>query len=199
MRSLADPRAAVERVLRGVAFAAMIALAWRLSVGRPTADSMQVTTTGSLDSALARWSVLGPTLAIIDADTIPSSRQRDWLVALRRTGTSITWSAGDSSGGAVVVEAGLLPGSPDRVTALAGADRSIALSDDLGTVDTARTGPEGVVAWRASPIGRARVALARSHATAVARDSLVVRPVMVLGQAGWESRFVVTALEEDGW
>ena len=199
MRSLADRRLAAERALRGVAFAAMIVLAWRLAAGRASVDSTQVATTRSLDSALVRWSASGPTRATIDAEAIPSSRQRAWLVALRRTGTTLTWSTTDSSGGAATVEAGLLAGSPHRVTALAGANRDVMLSDDLGTIDSARGGPDGVIGWRVSPIGQARVALGRSTATSTARDSLVVRPVLVIGQAGWESRFVVTALEEDGW
>ncbi len=35
--------------------------------------------------------------------------------------------------------------------------------------------------------------------TAAAHDSLATRPVLVVGEAGWESKFVVVALEEDGW
>jgi hypothetical protein len=33
----------------------------------------------------------------------------------------------------------------------------------------------------------------------VPRDSLVLRKVLVIGSAGWESKFVVAALEEEGW
>jgi hypothetical protein len=50
-----------------------------------------------------------------------------------------------------------------------------------------------------NPVGLVGAALGASRPWAAVRDSLVVRPVLVIGQAGWESKFVVAALEENGW
>jgi hypothetical protein len=36
-------------------------------------------------------------------------------------------------------------------------------------------------------------------ATAVLRDSLTIKPVLVLGMASWEGKFVLVSLEEYGW
>jgi len=77
--------------------------------------------------------------------------------------------------------------------------RDLLLFDDLGRIDSGTAGPDGVIAWRATPIGTVSVSVPAMRATAAARDSLVMRPILVIGQAGWESRFVVTALEEAGW
>jgi hypothetical protein len=99
----------------------------------------------------------------------------------------------------MVVEAGPLPSSPARLTVLADSGRTVLIADDLGRIDSSRAGRDGIAEWRASPIGLATVDLGASTATAIAHDSLVTKPVLVVGQAGWESKFVVSALEEAGW
>ena len=99
----------------------------------------------------------------------------------------------------MVVEAGPLPSSPARVTVLADSGRGVVIADELGRIDSTRAGRDGIAEWRASPIGLATVDLGVSTATAVAHDSLATKPVLVVGLAGWESRFVVSALEEAGW
>jgi hypothetical protein len=40
---------------------------------------------------------------------------------------------------------------------------------------------------------------AGSAATALLRDSLTIKPVLVLGIAGWESKFIAASLQEYGW
>src|SRR5690606_22606590 len=47
--------------------------------------------------------------------------------------------------------------------------------------------------------GAARASVGGSGASARAHDSLDLREVAVLGSAGWESKFVIAALEESGW
>lgn len=198
MRSPGNWRSVVEQVLRAVSLVALAVLAVRLWSGGREAATRPVTTS-SLDSALAVWSAAAPTSIAIDATEVPGGRQRDWLVALRRTGTSIGWSTSDSSGGALTVEAGALASSASRVTALGGPGDDLVLSDELGRIDSSRTGRDRVVVWRATPIGLAQAAFRSSRATAAPHDSIVTRPVLVLSQAGWESKFVTDALEEDGW
>jgi hypothetical protein len=189
----------VERLLRAISLAAMIALAWRLWTGQTSSGDDQPVPTAALDSVLVRWTVAPPARAIVDAATIPGPQHRDWLVALRRTGLELAWTTVDSSGVALVVEGAPLAGAPSRVTAIGPPGRDAVLFDDLGLIDSSAVGQGGVVAWRASLIGSTSVRLSNTIATAAVRDSLVTRPVLVIGQAGWESRFVVTALEEIGW
>ena len=199
MRLPGNRRRQAERVLRLVGFAALTALVVRLWSGSGVAGGTVRVSTGSLDSALAAWSASSPARATVDAAVIPGGRQRDWLVALRRTGLDVDWTTSDSSGGALVVEAGPLPDSPSRVMASGRPGSALVLADELGRIDSTRAGRDGIAVWRARPLGAATVTLGVSSASGAARDSLVTRPILIVGQAGWESRFVTTALEEDGW
>jgi hypothetical protein len=198
MPSPGNWRPLVERALRAASLVAMVVLAVRLWSGTTVAGETMAST-AELDSSLVRWSAAAPAQVVVKADTLPSRRQRDWLVALRRTGSSVRWSATDSSGGALVVEGGPLPGSAGRVVALTAPSRVVHLADALGYVDSTTTTGDGVAVWGASPIGIASVDVGNAVATAAPRDSFSVRPVLVIGQVGWESRFVVTVLEESGW
>jgi hypothetical protein len=186
-------------MLRVVSSMALIALAIRLWSGAGSAGAPTSARFVDLDSTLVSWSVSRPAQVTVEADTIPPRAQRDWLIALRRTGTDVRWSSPDSIGGALVVESGPQPGGPSRVVALAAPSSIVRLGDALGLIDSTAASANGVVTWRATPIGLATAALGRATASAAPRDSLPVRPVLVVGQAGWESRFVVTALEESGW
>ena len=199
MRLPGNWRPRAERLLRVASLAALVALAVRLWSGSNAAGGAVHVSTGSLDSALVAWSASPPSRATLQASVIPGGRQRDWLVALRRTGLAVDWTTSDSSGGALVVEAGPLPDSPSRVTASGSPGQDLVLSDELGRIDSTRAGPDGIAVWRARPLGRASLTLDASIATAAARDSLVTKPLLVIGQAGWESKFVTAALEEDGW
>src|SRR5688500_9964861 len=99
-----------EWVLRALGFAAMVALAILLLRGTGS-NGNAVATTVTLDSSLIAWSASAPSQARLDARRLPDARQRDWLVALRRSGTQVGWTTSDSSGGAMVVEGGPLPSS----------------------------------------------------------------------------------------
>lgn len=192
-------RPGAERLVRVIGQSALIVLAVRLWVGTDGSIAVERVATPSLDSALVRWSAVSPSRIAVHASQLPDVRQRDWLVALRRAGAEVEWTTSDSSGGAVVVERGPLADSPSRITVVADSGRDVFLSDDLGPIDSTRAAAGGIVTWRASPIGNARVRLYGGSATAEARDSLVTRPALIVGLAGWESRFVVSALEEAGW
>ena len=199
MPSPGNGRARLEWSLRGIALAAMIVLAVRLWLGSRDASGSAVVTTNALDSALVAWSASAPSQVGVDATPVPDGRQRAWLVALRRTGTSVAWSTRDSSGSALVVEAGPLLSSPSSITALSTPGQAVVISDQLGRIDSTRAGSQGIAEWHANPISPVSARSAGSAPSAINHDSLVTHPVLVIGAAGWESKFVVAALEEDGW
>ncbi len=198
MRSRGSGRVLAEHVLRGVAVVALTVLAVRLWRAGP-APGDAVVAPNALDSALVQWTANPPASATAGAGPAPSARHRDWLLALRRNGTTIRWRSEDSSGSALVVEDAPLPGLPRRIRFRSQPGTSVMLSDLLGRVDSGTVGASGAMAWRASPVGAASAVSARAEPVASPRDSLAVRPVLVLGQAGWEGKFVIAALEEDGW
>ena len=73
------------------------------------------------------------------------------------------------------------------------------IGDAAGTIDTLPRGGGAELELGVGCRQRARVGrdVHRSHGDA--RDSLALKPVLVLGAAGWESKFTIAALEERGW
>jgi hypothetical protein len=69
----------------------------------------------------------------------------------------------------------------------------------LDTVSARADGAAGARITVPGVLGAASAAAGHTTARAVSTDSLVLGRVLVLGQVGWESRFIVDALEERGW
>lgn len=192
-------RSVVEAALRGVSVLAMIALAWRLWTGASTgAERVVRASSATLDSALTAWSQVPPSRAEFDATVIPSARERDWLVALKRTGSDISWTTADSAGSAVTLESAPRSQSRSRMWVVAAPNTSVTLSDIVGRVDSTRI-REGFGEWRMHPLGKVTISLGATRAITAPRDSFVVKPALMVGSANWESKFVTAALEEEGW
>lgn len=189
----------MELALRGIGAAAMIALTARLWLGGTRPQEPTTLSTASLDSALASWTSSPPSGVTLRATVLPDPRQRDWLVALRRAGLEFGWRISDSTQVALVAEAAVLPHLPVRLVTLGSPASTVHVADELGVLDSTNTGDDGVASWRASPVGTVRATMNSAVATAEPRDSLVAKPVLVIGQAGWETKFVTAALEESGW
>jgi hypothetical protein len=71
----------------------------------------------------------------------------------------------------------------------------VALADRLGPIDTGRAASGGLTV--VAPI--ALKSIGASGARAVVADSLLLRPLFVVGTVSWETKFVVRSLEERGW
>jgi hypothetical protein len=191
-------RITLERLARGVAFAL---LAWLLvrSLKEPAgpAGSSGV---ASLTPALRRWSTrVAPSAVQVRIDGSLSPVQRDWLAALAASGTRVTWSGAGALPVAAVAEPVADPAGATRILAAAPTGTVALLADEFGPLDSVRAGTAGVgFLARSAPTAvsvRAGVLTARAWAG----DSLVLGRLLVLGRAGWESKFVVAALEERGW
>ncbi len=132
-------------------------------------------------------------------DAAPDPRTRDWLRALSQAGGSVRWSSSRPiRAAAVAAEPAAEPNGVTRVRLASAAGEAVSVADDAGTIDTLpRGGPAelelGAVA------GAVHASGATFTATTDAPDSVVLRPVLVLGAAGWESKFTIAALEERGW
>jgi hypothetical protein len=196
MRSRDNVPVGFEFAARAGALVALAVLAWRL-FATSGGDRVARVQGDMLDSALHRWTLAPPATAEIATAGLPDGPQRDWLVALRRTGTRVVWHAPDSSGSAAVMTALPAPASVPRLTVVSPTFGSVSISDDLGVIDSVPGG--GVRTWRLSSVGSARVRAGASAPVAAVRDSFEVRPVLVVGTAGWEAKFVIAALEESGW
>jgi hypothetical protein len=99
---------------------------------------------------------------------------------------------------AVAAEPAAEPNGVTRVRLASASGEAVSIRDDAGIIDTLPRG--GAAALELATVaGTVRASGPTFTATTGARDSLVLRPVLVLGAAGWESKFIIAALEERGW
>jgi hypothetical protein len=124
--------------------------------------------------------------------------ERDWLAAVRRAGTEVSWS-GTLHELAVEAVATAEPqhsyvmraaGVPGAALAFRDRDRELA---EVTAVD------RGASIRTSMLLGPVSVRSAGVTALAAAPGAPRVGRVAVVGPAGWETKFVIAALEERGW
>lgn len=198
MPSRADWRRVAEWTLRLLLVAILAIALWRsMRASRSGAVSIAAPASAP-DEALkvaTRSERVGAVNVHVDGALSPT--QRDWLVALRRAGTRVRWDGAPPTL-AVSADRAREPVASVRIRLLADSGGSLVLADSVGVIDTVRsahgasleaTDAVGVVSARRGAFGAA--------ARVPPRDDR--RDVLVLGRAGWESRFVLAALGEAGW
>src|SRR6185503_9484162 len=159
-----------------------------------------------LQAALPRWTMAqrGDPLAVT-LDRAPSRAQLAWLVALGHTGHQVRWS-GTLPSIAITTERMADPRGGELLALATPSGSTVMLRDAVGSIDSLTTGANG-----------AQVIVPRDALAENGRDSLraiigggnamgasepppaTVRPLLVVGAAGWEAKFTVAALEESGW
>lgn len=199
LRVSTERREQLETVLRAVAFLALAALFAHSLLARRSATLRQAEG-AQINESLAKLSTReNPGRVHVVFDPAPTPIQRDWLAAIARAGSTVTWAGVAPAAMAVTVEPVPDPQQRARVWVSAPARSKLVLHDDLGALDTARVERLGARIILPHLNGKLRVTAARGAATTAMRDSLLLRPVLVLGEAGWESKFLLAALEEQGW
>lgn len=190
-------RRAGELVVRTVAFAALAALLWR-ALRPPIASAVEVAG-ASIEQDLARWTTSAPTDVHVRLDSAPDARVRDWLRALSVTGTRARWSSTRVlQPSAIVAEPTVQPHGGTRVRLASAGGDPVAIGDAAGLIDSLAGGGNAELELTAVE-GDLRVRGATYTAWTAVRDTVALRPVLVLGVASWESKFTVAALEERGW
>jgi hypothetical protein len=134
------------------------------------------------------------TATVVEFSAGPSATERDSLRALARSGRAIAWR-GDVAPIALGAEPAREPGDRWRVAAIAAGASS--LGDALGPIDSLEAGG-GTLTTRTPRAGWRLTAMAE-HAGARVSARPEIGRVFVLGHAGWEAKFTIAALEEDGW
>lgn len=180
---------------------AMAILVWLLIQSlRRHPSAAETTDVRALGASLVSWSTSrAPARVHVRIDTALSPVQRDWLAALAAAGTRATWEGKGVLPLASVAEPIADPtgGTGIRVAAPAGA--TVMLADRFGVLDSVRAGPAGARFLARSAPTAVRVRAGTLVSRALVRDSLTLPRLLVLGQVGWESKFVTAALEEQGW
>src|SRR6476620_9795762 len=199
MPSRAETRGRIETALRVVSVGVLGFMIWQ-SLDHGRVNSVVTGKTTNLRSGLRDWTRKGiaPDRISIQLDSAPSPRDRDWLAALKASGSNVTWNGSLPAVG-LDVQPVASPGGGYRMLVSAPAGSSVVIGDEIGPIDTLRTANGGASVSVPSASGVITATTAGTTAHATLPDTLRIRRVLVLGDADWESKFVVAALEEDGW
>jgi hypothetical protein len=128
----------------------------------------------------------------------PEPWQVAWLHALDHSGRALSWS-GSPPAVAMSVEPISDPAGGVRVDVAAPAGSVVTLRDDASVIDSLRVSDLGGTVATPIAAGSIRGAVGGQRFAAPVNDSVNLRSVMVVGAAGWEGKYIVSALEERGW
>jgi len=194
----AETRLRIEQILRGFVIATLAIMLFRSlrATDGTAADAIRARDVNS--ARLAEWSRSSAARLHLSLDSLPVLWQRSWLRALAGSGSKITWS-GDLQPMMIDAQPIAAPSGGTRVLLAANGKERVVLRDEIGPLDTLRLQNVGASISLASFAGRITAGAGGSKASAAQPDSLLLRKVLVIGAAGWESKFAVAALEESGW
>ena len=200
MLSRVEMRILVERSLRGIVVAILALLLWK-SLFYEESSAVQENVGGQPSiETLSTWSNTpsAPGKIHVQLDTVPSQLERAWLRALAGAGSVVTWSG---SLPPLMIDAQPVAsptgGVKTRVTAPSGS--TVVIGDEVGVLDTLRVVTSGAALTLNSSVGGLTGRMVGATASTIPRDSVMLHKVLVIGDANWESKFIVAALEEAGW
>lgn len=199
MPSRAEISGTFELALRAVSLSILAWMLW-LSLDRGRPEQIVSARSANLVTALRNWSSAGlaPDRAAIQLDSTPSQVEREWIRALAHSGSSVSWR-GNLPASAISVHPVASPRRGLTVLVAAPAANRVSVEDDLGLIEGATAGVGGARFNVPSASGSIVGKVGATRAKAVTADSIRLGRVLVLGNAGWESKFVTSALEEAGW
>jgi hypothetical protein len=198
MRSPADDaRLALERLLRVAAFALIAWAIWRAATA--------ATRTRPVVFDAARVDREWPTLLEAPQASVhlrlsgelPGDSIRDLLAAAVHAGRTVTWSGELPTPVALAADRLREPDHPAMLR-VAGSGR-IELLDALAPLDSIADGARGATVVMHAADGELRARSRGAVARVGTRAAPDLHPVLVAGRASWETKFLVAALEEQGW
>jgi hypothetical protein len=193
-----SPRSRFETACRVGAFAL---LGWLLGTSIIPVKSGRVERlrTSELATRLPELTRSSGNVAIdVTMPTTPEPWQTDWLRALDHSGRALSWS-GSPPPVAMSVEPIADPDGGVRVDIAAPNGSVVALHDDASAIDSVRIANLGATIATPIAVGTIRGRVNGETFSSPAADSVHLRSVMVVGAAGWEGKYIVSALEERGW
>jgi hypothetical protein len=191
-------RVHLERALRILALIALALAAWSAAQPdpEPAADD---TGYAGLDDALDRWTTAPPRAIHVTLERALRAADRDWIRAIRRTGTPVTWESDQIPALAIETAPMADPRGGAMIWIVAPAERRVALSDAIAPIDTVVAQKGGAMLGTPIGVGPFEARIEDHAATTGLRDTILPRRVLVIAPATWEAKFVITALEEAGW
>lgn len=193
------PRLWLERIARGLA---LLLLLWLLvDQFRGRTEPLRASVRAQdLTAQLSRWSTATePASVHIEFAGSIAPFQRDWLAALSGGGSRVTWGPNRGVPLALAVEPVADPAGGVRAWIAAPSGTRVLVEDPAGPLDSLpAAGGGGRFLVRSNP-AELRARSGGSVAGSSVTDSLVLGRLLLLGRAGWETKFVAAALEERGW
>lgn len=193
------PRAALEWLLRVVSIVLLGLLLLRVLHPEQAERGAIVAGTDAMHSALASWTIGAPPALHVNLASVPSPQERDWLRALSRAGTIVTWQGDHVPATATTITRMVDPVPMWRAVIAAPQGSRVVMRDDMGVIDTAQSTNFGARAVLPNLRQRFGASVNGTTAWAAVRDSIVLKKLLVEGQAGWETKFAIAALQERGW
>src|SRR5688500_18487405 len=186
MPSRAEARVLFERALRGVVVLALAVLLWQ-SLREPTdsAERRVSSRGGAVSGSLREWTTSPMISSIrVQLDSIPSQTERAWLGALTGAGSRLMWS-GDIPFVMIDAHPVASPAGGTSVTLAAPTGAPIVLRDEVGVIDSVTAERHGIGVVLGSTINRVTARVGGSVASTVLSDSVLLRKILVMGNAGW--------------
>src|SRR5712672_178165 len=200
MPSRAEMRIRSEQALRGIVIVVLAVMLWQSLHVQGDSGGRAVSARGIGRATLSNWSSFSkaPGRLHVQLDSVPSKIEQAWLGALAGAGSSVTWSGGLA---ATMIDAQPIasPTGGTKVLVAAPSGSSVVISDEVGVIDTLRPHDAGASVTLNSVTDRLSARTKNSIASTGVRDSVVLHKILVIGEAGWESKFTIAALEEEGW
>ena len=170
----------METALRALSLLLIAWMLW-LSLDHGKNESAVAAKTADLSVALSDWTRNGiaPDNIYVNLDSVPTLRQRDWLAALRASGSKVSWNGSLPAVG-IDVEPIASPTHGYNIRVSAPAGKAVVIGDEIGPIDTvtAESGGAHVAVPSASGVVTATSAGATAHA--ILPDTLRIRRVLVL-------------------
>jgi hypothetical protein len=191
-------RIAIERALRVLTLFVLAFGAWSATLP-PAPQEWERSGSTELADALQRWTAAAPGRAHLSLVAAPNGEERDWLRALRYSGTPLTWDGDDIPSVALEVAPVASPRGGMMLWIAAPSGAHVAVADAVAPIDTVVASTGGATVFAPIATGALTATVGGQGANATAGDTVLPRRVLVLGRATWESKFVISALEEAGW
>jgi hypothetical protein len=191
-----DSRVLPEWVLRAIAIAA-IALALREAWQPPPSATPR---SRSVDGARVLEALRTPSrdTLVVRTDSALGPLARDWMRARAAAGTPTLWTGAVPSV-AVTLDAPRDPNGSAQLRTAAPSGTVLTVRDSLGMIDSIQLAAAATTLDVGTPLGATVIRLAQQPLTLRVPASDSLPTVSVIGRAGWEAKFVVAALEEQGW
>jgi hypothetical protein len=193
-----SPRSTFELACRLAAFGL---LGWLLggSLIPSTTRRLERASTSGIAARVATWTRTPPNVRLhADLTTTPDPWIVDWLAALGHSGHAVTWS-GSPPAVAMSSEPLADPRGSVRVDVAAPTHTRVVLRDSASVVDSVRVSELGATIMTPLVVGGLVADVGGQRVVVSAPDSARLRAIVVVGDASWEGKFIVSALEERGW